>query len=255
MRFSIFMPPQSKDGPTPFITFLSGLTCTHENFPHKAGAYRSASQEGVAILVPDTSPRGHHVPDDHAYDLGQGAGFYINATQEPWKKHYRMESYLIDELNPLICHEFPLLPEKQGVFGHSMGGHGALTLGLKYPKLFKSISAFSPIVAASQVPWGKKAFQHYLGDYEDEWKKHDACALLLTAKNRLAYPNILIDQGDRDDFLETQLKPQLFSIACHQVGQPLTLRMHRGYDHSYYFIQSYIDDHIQHHARILQTQS
>lgn len=251
MKFSVFLPPQAKDGPVPFITFLSGLTCTHDNFTTKAGAYKAAAEQGVAIIAPDTSPRGDDVPDDEGYDFGQGAGFYINATQEPWAKNFKMERYITDELNALMCSEFPLDPARQGICGHSMGGHGALTLGLKYPDLYTSISAFAPIVAPSQVPWGEKAFTGYLGDDRDEWQKHDACALMCAAGDRSGAQEILIDQGGADNFLEEQLKPHLFAEACGSTGQKLTLRMQDGYDHSYYFIQSFIDDHISHHARIL----
>ncbi|MFA5593570.1 MAG: S-formylglutathione hydrolase [Micavibrio sp.] len=252
MQFSIFLPPQAKDGKVPFITFLSGLTCTHENFTTKAGAYAAASREGIAVVAPDTSPRGEHVPDDpDSYDFGKGAGFYIDAVQEPWAKNYRMETYIADELNDLVCKNFPVAGEKQGLCGHSMGGHGALTLYLKYPDLYKSASAFSPIVAPAQVPWGKKAFAGYLGNDPALWEKHDACALMRGAGNRGAYPAILIDQGMADQFLEEQLKPDLFEAACKEAGQPLILRRREGYDHSYYFIQSFMEDHIRHHASIL----
>mgnify|MGYP003624527594 CR=1 FL=1 len=251
MTFSVFLPAQSDDAPVPFLTFLSGLTCTHDNFTTKGGAYGFAAQAGLAIIAPDTSPRGDNVPDDDAYDFGKGAGFYINATQGPWAAHYQMESYITAELNALICKHFPVSKERQGIFGHSMGGHGALTLGLKYPVLFKSISALSPIVAPSQVPWGAKAFQGYLGADEVTWQKHDACALMEKADGRASFPEILIDQGLGDDFLATQLKPDLFEAACAKSGQSLKLRLHEGYDHSYYFIQSFIGDHIAHHAKIL----
>jgi len=252
MRFSIFLPPQATQSKVPFLTFLSGLTCTHENFTTKAGAYGFAAHEGLAIIAPDTSPRGDDVADDDAYDFGKGAGFYINATQEPWKAHYQMEDYIVKELNALICTKFPLLKNAQGISGHSMGGHGALTLGLKYPDVFKSISAFSPIVAPSQVPWGQKAFKGYLGDDVSEWQNHDACALIEKSGSRKSYSDILIDQGLADNFLEEQLKPHLFEEACDKVGQKLTLRISDGYDHSYYFIQSFIEDHIKHHAKGMQ---
>ena len=251
MRFSVFLPPQAEKDNVPFITFLSGLTCTHENFTTKAGAYGFAAEHGMAVIAPDTSPRGDDVPDDDAYDFGKGAGFYLNATQAPWKQRYQMESYIVEELNQLVCDIFPLKKEKQGIFGHSMGGHGALTLHLKYPERYKSASAFSPIVAPSQVPWGEKAFQGYLGDNKESWKQHDACELLLQAESREQYPAILIDQGTADAFLDEQLKPHLFGDACKKTKQKLTLRMHEGYDHSYYFIQSFIADHISHHAKIL----
>lgn len=253
MRFSLFLPPQAQNGDVPFITFLSGLTCTHENFTTKSGAYASASKAGLAIIAPDTSPRGDHVPDDaESYDFGKGAGFYINATQSPWNKHYKMESYVAEELNDLVCASFPLLKAKQGLCGHSMGGHGALTLYFKYPETFKSASAFSPIVAPSQVPWGHKAFSKYLGDDQKEWAHHDASALVLKAKTPLNNAQILIDQGLDDSFLEDQLKPHIFKEACGQVHQDLNLRLHEGYDHSYYFIQSFIADHIEHHAKLLK---
>lgn len=252
MRFSLFLPKEAETGNVPLLTFLSGLTCTHENFTTKAGAYIFAAQAKVAILAPDTSPRGDDVPDDtESYDFGKGAGFYINATQMPWAKNYQMESYIVEELNALVLKEFPIKADAQGIFGHSMGGHGALTLGLKYPEKYKSISAFSPIVAPSQVPWGEKAFARYLGDDKREWEAHDACALMKQTRNRIDCPEILIDQGLGDQFLEEQLKPDLFKEACAHVGQTLKLRKHEGYDHSYYFISSFIGDHIAHHAQIL----
>lgn len=251
MHFSVFLPPQAEKGETPFITFLSGLTCTHENFTTKAHAYKSASEKGLAIIAPDTSPRGTDIPDDGSYDFGQGAGFYINATQKPWKKNYQMERYIVDELNNLAIHQFPLIRDRQGIAGHSMGGHGALTLYLKHPYQFKSVSALSPIVAPSKVPWGQKAFTAYLGDNKKEWEKHDASALILKAEDPKNNTEILIDQGLGDQFLEEQLKPEIFEIACKKAGQKLNLRRQAGYDHSYYFIQSFIEDHISHHAKIL----
>lgn len=251
MKFSLFLPPQAKDQSVPVLTYLSGLTCTHDNFTTKAGAYGFAAREGLAVLAPDTSPRGDDVPDDEAYDFGQGAGFYINATQAPWVAHFQMEDYIADELNALVCKTFPVRKDRQGITGHSMGGHGALTLGLKYPDLYKSISAFAPIVAPAQVPWGQKAFTGYLGGDEDEWAQHDACALMENAGDRAAFPQILIDQGGGDNFLEEQLKPHLFEQACAKAGQTLNLRIHDGYDHSYYFIQSFIEDHIRHHASLM----
>lgn len=252
MTFSVFLPPQAKTASVAFITFLSGLTCTHDNFTTKGGAYEAAAREGIAIIAPDTSPRGDDVADDEgAYDFGKGAGFYINARQKPWAEHYQMERYIASELNDLVCKEFPVLKNKQGICGHSMGGHGALTLHLKYPDLYKSASAFSPIVAPSQVPWGQKAFSGYLGEDTDEWQKHDACILMTAAKGRAAFPVILIDQGMDDPFLAEQLKPELFEDACAGAGQALQLRLHDGYDHSYYFIQSFMKDHISHHSGIL----
>ena len=251
MVFSIFLPPQVHNHKIPFITFLSGLTCTHENFTTKAGAYGFAAKAGLAIVAPDTSPRGDDVSDVEDYDFGKGAGFYLNATQFPWNRHYRMEDYIACELNSLIVNKFPLSQDQQGVCGHSMGGHGALTLGLKYPDLFKSISAFSPIVAPSQVPWGQKAFSGYLGSDQTLWQAHDACALIRKAGDRSKFPEILIDQGTSDAFLTDQLKPELFEDACKSVNQPLTLNHRAGYDHSYYFIQSFIEHHISHHVGML----
>lgn len=256
MKFSVFLPPQAKSANVPFITFLSGLTCTHENFTTKSGAYGFAAQHGLAIIAPDTSPRGDDVPDDELYDFGKGAGFYIDATQEPWAKNFHMESYIAQELQELICAEFPLDRARQGISGHSMGGHGALTLALKYPDTYGSISAFSPIVAPVQVPWGQKALSGYLGNHDkSEWSKHDACTLMTHHIERKEFPEILIDQGSADQFLEEQLKPDLFVEACDAVGQKVNLRMQDGYDHSYYFIQSFIEDHIKHHAQILTEKS
>ncbi|MBL0319030.1 MAG: S-formylglutathione hydrolase [Alphaproteobacteria bacterium] len=250
MRFSLFLPPQAKAHSVPYLLFLSGLTCTEENFTTKACAYRKASELGMAILVPDTSPRGEDVADDSAYDLGQGAGFYMDATQAPWATHFRMESYLIHELLPLVENEFPLDARRKYISGHSMGGHGALTLHFKYPDLFTSCSAFSPIVAPSQVPWGQKAFSAYLGEKQkSEWNNHDACALARQATNAPQKPPILIDQGLSDPYLESQLKPHLFEAACAQSGQRLSLRQHEGYDHSYFFIQSFIEDHLEWHRK------
>ncbi len=249
MRFSLFVPAQAVNGPVPILFWLSGLTCTEENFTTKANAYAAAAAHGIAIIAPDTSPRGDDVADDAAYDLGKGAGFYLDATQEPWAKHYKMERYIADELPAMIAREFPALDLKRcGIFGHSMGGHGALTLFFKHRDLFKSVSAFSPIVAPSVVPWGQKAFTAYLGNDQQSWKAHDACALAATAKDA---PEILIDQGTADQFLKDQLKPDLFADVCKTAGIPLVLRMQDGYDHSYFFIQSFITDHVAHHAKIL----
>lgn len=251
MTFSVFLPPQADKGPVPFVTFLSGLTCTHENFTTKAGAYRAAAELGLAVVAPDTSPRGEDVPNDDAYDLGQGAGFYINATQEPWSKHFQMERYVMEELLPLVESSFPVQADKQGIFGHSMGGHGALTLFFKYPGKFQSVSAFAPIVAPTQVPWGHKAFAAYLGDDREAWKNHDACELVRRSGDASSKPMILVDQGTDDGFLEEQLQPALFVDACASVGQSLQLRMQEGYDHSYYFIQSFVADHLAHHKTYL----
>lgn len=250
--FSVFLPPQAEKGPVPFVTFLSGLTCTHENFTTKAGAYQTAAALGLAVVAPDTSPRGENVPNDDAYDLGQGAGFYINATQEPWSQHFHMERYVMEELLPLVEASFPVDAQRRGITGHSMGGHGALTLFFKYPGAFASVSAFAPIVAPTQVPWGHKAFTAYLGDDRNEWKKHDACELVRQGEDASNNPKILIDQGTADGFLEEQLQPELFQDACASVGQSLTLRMQEGYDHSYYFIQSFVAEHLAHHKAYLE---
>lgn len=256
MRFSIFLPSQAERTAVPFLTFLSGLTCTYENFTSKAGAYGFAARAGLAIVVPDTSPRGDDVPDVDEYDFGKGAGFYLNATQEPWNTHYQMEDYIAKELNTLIVQNFPLLKNAQGICGHSMGGHGALTLGLKYPDIFKSISAFAPIVAPTEVLWGQKAFSGYLGaDNRAEWFLYDACTLMTAFGERKNFPEILVDQGTDDSFLDEQLKPDLFVEACYTAGQKINLRMQDKYNHSYYFIQSFIEDHIKHHAQILAEKS
>ncbi len=251
MRLSLFLPQQSEQSVVPYMVFLSGLTCTEDNFTTKACAYKTAADLGMAILAPDTSPRGEGVADDDAYDLGQGAGFYLDATQAPWAENFRMESYVIKELIPMVENVFPINADLKSICGHSMGGHGALTLYFKYPELFKSCSAFSPIVAPTQAPWGHKAFAAYLGDDQKQWAKHDACELVNTASNAAANAEILIDQGLDDQFLEEQLKPELFEEACKTGGQKLTLRKHEGYDHSYFFIQSFIDDHLRWHARAM----
>lgn len=250
MKFSVFLPSENYGSETPVVTFLSGLTCTHENFTTKAGAYKKAAELGLAIIAPDTSPRGDDVPDDKdSYDFGKGAGFYINAKQAPWAKHYQMETYIAQELFDLIPAHFKLSKSRQSILGHSMGGHGALTLFFKHPEQYKAVSALSPIVAPSEVPWGHKAFAGYLGDNQQLWKDHDACALVAESDKKDV--EILIDQGLADTFLNEQLKPELFEAACDKAGQALTLRMHEGYDHSYYFIQTFIDDHLAHHAAYL----
>jgi len=245
MRFGVYAPPG--EGPFPALYWLSGLTCTHENFVTKAGAQRAASELGLVIVAPDTSPRGEAVPDaPDEYDFGQGAGFYVDATEPPWAEHYRMASYVADELPDLVAAHFPVDAERQGVFGHSMGGHGALTLHLKRPERFRTVSAFAPIAAPSAVPWGRKALSRYLGEDEAAWAAHDAAAL---AESRPSGAPILVDQGEADAFLEAQLRPELLEAACARSGQALTLRRHAGYDHSYYFIASFIDDHLRWHAR------
>lgn len=251
MTLSVFTPPG--DGPFPVLIWLSGLTCTEDNFTTKAGAYNAAAEHGVMIVAPDTSPRGDNVANDEAYDLGQGAGFYIDATQSPWTPHFRMESYVTKDLLSLIKDNFPADMSRVGISGHSMGGHGALTLALKYPDLFKSVSAFAPIVSPTRCPWGEKAFTAYLGDNREEWTKHDASLLMETGAARGHYDDILIDQGTADNFLKDQLKPELFEQACAKAGQKLTLRMQEGYDHSYFFMASFIAEHIAWHASRLSA--
>jgi len=249
MNFAVYLPPQATHGTCPVLYWLSGLTCNEQNFITKAGAQRHAAEHGMMIIAPDTSPRGEGVANDEAYDLGQGAGFYVNATQAPWDTHYRMYDYIVSELPELIAAHFPA-NNKRAISGHSMGGHGALTIALKNPGRYQSVSAFSPIVAPSQVPWGEKAFTAYLGQDRTTWKHHDATALIAHAQERLP---LLIDQGDADDFLKNQLKPELLQAACTAAGYPLTLRMQPGYDHSYYFIASFIGEHLAHHAAALKA--
>jgi len=248
MRLTVFVP--NKTGRFPVFTWLSGLTCTEDNFTTKAGAYKLAAELGMVIVAPDTSPRGGNVPDDDAYDLGQGAGFYLDATQSPWSEHFNMNSYIVKDLQNLIVENFPIDSDRQAISGHSMGGHGALTIGLKHPELFKSISAFAPIVAPMQAPWGQKAFTNYLGKSHSNWKKYDACKLV-KKYGGASHNEILIDQGLADDFYETELKPDLFQQACDEVEQKLELRLQKGYDHSYFFISSFIDDHLRFHHRNL----
>ena len=250
-KFSIFLPPQALAGQScPALYYLAGLTCTEETFVIKVHAQRLAAQLGLILISPDTSPRGDDVEQGDSWDIGQGAGFYINATQAPWQQHFQMESYLIDELYPLVVKEFPIQADAIGIFGHSMGGHGALTLAWKYPDKFKSVSAFAPICAPIDCPWGQKAFSHYLGDDQAQWKAHDATELVL-AKGAL-FPEVLIDQGLEDQFY-SQLNPAKMNQVCESVGQKLSLREHAGYDHGYFFIQSFIDDHLQFHALQLQN--
>ena len=250
-KFSIFLPPQALAGQScPTLYYLAGLTCTEETFVIKAHAQRLAAQLGLILISPDTSPRGDDVEQGDSWDIGQGAGFYINATQAPWQKNFQMESYLIDELYPLVLKEFPIQADAIGIFGHSMGGHGALTLAWKYPDKFKSVSAFAPICAPIDCPWGQKAFSHYLGDDQAQWKAHDATELVL-AKGAL-FPEVLIDQGLEDQFY-SQLNPAKMNQVCESVGQKLSLREHAGYDHGYFFIQTFMDDHLQFHALQLQN--
>lgn len=250
MHFSLFLPPQAEQGAVPLLTWLSGLTCTDENFVQKAGAQRAAAEHGVAILAPDTSPRGPDVADDPdgGWDLGLGAGFYVNATEEPWRRHYHMYDYALNELPTLVAQSMPVDFDRQSIFGHSMGGHGALTLALRNPSRFASASAFAPICAPTQCPWGEKAFSAYLGSDRSHWEGHDSCALIRGADRHLP---LLVDQGGADSFLEEQLKPSLLRQACEESGYPITLHTHDGYDHSYFFIASFIDAHIAFHARHL----
>ena len=248
MRLGVYLPPAALRGERcPVLYWLSGLTCTEQNFITKAGAQQHAAAHGLIVVAPDTSPRGEGVADDPAYDLGQGAGFYVNATQQPWAPHFRMEDYVAQELPALIEQHFPAT-DARGLFGHSMGGHGALTLALRHPGRWRSVSAFSPIVAPSQVPWGQKALAAYLGEDPAAWRAHDAVALIAGARERLP---LLIDQGEADEFLP-QLRPDLLQAACAQVGHPITLRMQPGYDHSYYFIASFMGEHVAHHAAALR---
>lgn len=250
MRFSVFIPSQATLGPVPVLYYLSGLTCTEENFTVKAGAQRYAAERGLMLVAPDTSPRNLNLPGENdSWDFGTGAGFYVDATKAPWKDHYRMYSYVSKELVEVIAENFSVQAARQGIFGHSMGGHGALVIGLRNPDLFKSISAFAPIVAPAQCPWGVNAFNSYLGEDKTSWRHYDATELIklqLVSKHP-----ILIDQGSADAFLEKQLKPHLFEQACREAKQALILRMQEGYDHSYFFIATFMEDHIKHHADIL----
>ena len=249
MRFALYLPP----APRALLVYLAGLTCTEETFTMKAGAQRLAAELGLALLMPDTSPRGAQVPgESDSWDFGVGAGFYLDATREPWAKHWRMESYLMQELLPLVQRETGL--GQVGLFGHSMGGHGALTLALRHPGRFQSLSAFAPIAAPVDRPWGHKAFTGYLGEDRGAWAAHDASALM-RSQPAAPYPGgILVDQGLADKFLTEQLKPEAFEAACAAVGQPLMLRRHAGYDHGYYFIASFVGDHLRHHAAQLGLQ-
>jgi len=251
MRFSVYVPPHTEGQKLPVIYYLSGLTCTEDNFTSKAGAYAAASDSGCIIVAPDTSPRGEDVADDESWDFAQGAGFYVDATEKPWSKHYQMYSYISNELVELINNNFPVDAERQGIMGHSMGGHGALTIYLKNQHRFQSVSAFAPITAPMQCPWGVKAFTNYLGSDETNWQQYDASELIIALGDAHQRPEILIDQGLADPFLTEQLKPELFAIACSQVGQRLRLRKQSGYDHGYFFIQTFINDHISHHMNIL----
>ncbi|MBU3972313.1 MAG: S-formylglutathione hydrolase [Alphaproteobacteria bacterium] len=250
MTLSVFTPPG--EGPFPVLIWLSGLTCTEDNFTTKAGAYAAAAEHGVIIVAPDTSPRGEGVADDPAYDLGQGAGFYVDATEAPWAPHFRMESYVVGELIGLVDAEFPTT-KARSISGHSMGGHGALTLALRHPHLFRSVSAFAPISSPTRCPWGEKAFTAYLGPDRAVWEAHDAARLIETGVGEGCYDDILVDQGDADPFLVEQLKPELLVAAGAAVGQKVTLRMQPGYDHSYFFMASFIADHVAFHAARLKA--
>lgn len=248
MRFSIFLPSQAeKDQRFPVLYWLSGLTCTDENFSQKAGAQRMAAELGIVLVIPDTSPRGDQVADDDGYDLGKGAGFYVNATQAPWKPHYRMYDYIVDELPELVEQNFPV-SDRRAISGHSMGGHGALTIALKNPGRYASVSAFSPICNPIACPWGEKAFAAYLGADKTLWEEHDATALLSRASEQLP---MLVSQGEQDQFLEEQLKPNALKAAAQAAGYPLKLEFHAGYDHSYYFIATFIEQHLRFHADYL----
>lgn len=250
MRFTVYQPPQARAERVPALFWLSGLTCTEENFTIKAGAQRIAAELGLIVIAPDTSPRNTGIPGEaDDWQFGAGAGFYLDATVEPWSKHFKMYTYCSTELPALIAEHFPVDTRRMGIFGHSMGGHGALTIALKHSDRFRSVSAFAPIVAPMQVRWGETAFPRFLGPDRETWKQYDATELL----QRKKFPGtILIDQGDADQFLNDTLRPEIFRAACEKVGQPLSLRMQPGYDHSYYFISTFIEDHLRHHAVVLR---
>ncbi len=249
MTFSVFVPDHAADVIMPVVWYLSGLTCNHANVTEK-GEYRAACADlGLIFVVPDTSPRGDDVPDDDAYDFGKGAGFYVDATEAPWSTHYKMQTYIEAELPALVAANFPSDMSRLGIMGHSMGGHGALTIGLRNPNRFKSISAFAPIVSPLHCPWGEKALSGYLGPDKAKWREYDACALI---EDGARVAELLVDQGGADNFLEEQLKPHLLSRACDDAGIDLTLHMHAGYDHSYYFISSFMADHLRWHAERLK---
>jgi S-formylglutathione hydrolase len=250
MRFGLFLPPQAQAGRVPVLYWLSGLSCTEENFVVKAGAQRVAAELGLAIVTPDTSPRGVRNPgDDASYDFGLGAGFYVDATEEPWARNYRMASYVAAELPRLVAEHFPVDAGRTGLFGHSMGGHGAITLALKHPETFRSLSALAPIASPMRCPWGEKALTGYLGPGRDAWRAYDSTALV--AERGWKGPPILVDQGTKDQFLETQLHPELLEEACARANVPLRLRMQEGYDHGYFFVATFIEDHLRFHARNL----
>jgi S-formylglutathione hydrolase len=249
MRFAVYVPPQAQERPVPVLTWLAGLTCTEETFIIKAGALQHAAEFGLMLVAPDTSPRDRRHPgDDESWDFGLGAGFYLDATEAPWRDGYRMHDYVTKELPEVIGQHFPARRSAMGIFGHSMGGHGALVAALRNPGLYRSVSAFAPIAAPSQCPWGQKAFSRYLGPDQSSWAQWDATALVEAGAR---CPDLLIDQGEADPFLERELHPHLLEAACKAAGQKLTLRRHAGYDHGYYFISTFIADHIRHHAGVL----
>ena len=248
MRFAAFLPPQAKHGMVPVLWFLSGLTCTEDNFTQKAGAQRVAAELGLALIAPDTSPRGDAVPDVPEYDFGKGAGFYLDATEAPWSTHFNMRRYIEDELAEVAAEVLPIDPARQAISGHSMGGHGALTIALRNPKRFKSVSAFAPIVSPLNCPWGEKALTGYLGPDREAWRHYDACALI---DDGARITELLVDQGTADTFLASQLKPELLEAACSKAGIGLTLKMRQGYDHSYFFIATFIEEHLRWHAERL----
>lgn len=252
MIFAIYLPPDAERGPVPVLYWLSGLTCTDENFVTKGGAQRMAAEFGIAVVAPDTSPRGEAVPDDpeEAYDFGKGAGFYLNAKEEPWSQHYNMYDYVVSELPEVVESNFPVT-DRKSISGHSMGGHGALVIYLRNPDLYQSVSAFSPITNPSNCPWGIKAFTNYLGNDQSKWKDYDACELIRSIARPFGARPILVSQGTDDNFLEGQLKPDLLKQACENIGYPLELKYEAGYDHSYYFINSFIDEHLRFHGEIL----
>ena len=253
MTFAVYLPPQAEEAGAslPVLWYLSGLTCTHANVTEKGGFQRVCAELGLIFIAPDTSPRGADVPDESDYDFGQGAGFYLDATEEPYAANYRMYSYLADELPELVARSFPADMERQGITGHSMGGHGALTIALKNPGRFRSVSAFAPIVAPSLVPWGEKALSRYLGEGRAPWRRYDGVALI---EDGARVPELLVGQGSADAFLERELRPELLEAACRDAGIPLTLRMQEGYDHSYYFVSTFMEDHLRWHAERLVGQ-
>ena len=249
MRFAVYLPPAAREGKVPVLYYLAGLTCTEETATIKAGAQAHAAAHGLALVMPDTSPRGAGIEgEDDDWDFGSGAGFYLNASRAPWSSHYRMADYVSVELPALVEKHFAVDGGASGIFGHSMGGHGAITLALKNPRRYRSVSAFAPICAPMRCPWGEKAFSNYLGSDKDSWREHDACELLARGTHPSTF---LVDQGDADQFLAEQLHPQLLTEACERAGQALNLRMQPGYDHSYYFIQTFMAEHIAHHAKVL----